>query len=101
METLRDKALNLLMECKTREDIDIVSQELRDRWNAISQKLARAAQAGLEVGDAVYWTSRKRFGAVLEGVVLGLMPKNVKVRTQDGVVWTVHPTLLRKGRKAS
>ena len=96
METLRDKAFNLLMECKTRADIEIVQQELRDRWNAISQKLARAAQAGLEVGDTVYWTSRKRFGEVMEGVVLGLMPKNVKVRAKDGVVWTVHPTLLRK-----
>jgi len=99
--TLRQEALVLLAKCKTHEEIKIVSEEVKHRWQEISLHSARQAQANFEVGDAVEWTSRRNGGAV-SGTIIALMPKNVKVRAEVvpgdrfPVTWTVHPTLLRK-----
>ena len=73
-------------------DSDEVSEAyeiLKDR----SRMLALRAKANFRSGDRVFFDSKKH-GRV-RGTVIKTMRKNVRMRAENGVTWTVGPTLLR------
>lgn len=84
-----------IRQINTREELNVVSSALRERWNSLGRLEARSAAAQFNMGDKVEWDSRKRFGSRMEGTIIGFGPKNVMVRTSQGD-WRVHPTFLRK-----
>jgi hypothetical protein len=84
-----------IRELKTREELKLVSVELRASWNALGRLDALRASAQFGRGDAVEWASSK-FGRLIRGTVVRFGPKNVVVRSEDGTQWRVHPSFLRK-----
>lgn len=72
------------------EDLTVISNLLRDRYSYLQTRTARA----FRMGDRVSWYSAKRGGMKLFGIVQKVNKKTIKVRTNEGVLWSVSPSLL-------
>ncbi len=96
MEKIVRMTEELLRELKSFEDVKLVYGMLRERQMQLSRAVAVHAQEAFRSGDRVEFNAKKRGGAVVRGVVTGILPKNIKVRADGGTVWTVFPTFLRK-----
>ena len=68
-------------------------QEVYDVLKHRSHSLAQQEKAAFSVGDEVYWMSKKQKGKRIDGKVMKVMKKNVKVRVGYSE-WTVHPSFL-------
>ena len=76
----------------TREDILKVGEMTKLRWKYLEsvEKLA------FSVGDMVEFEDR--YGETIQGTILKLLTKNIRLHTTEGATWTVSPGLLRKVR---
>lgn len=76
----------------SREQLADLSRMMKRRYNDIE----RIAKACFRVGDQVVFTDR--YGDTVEGKVIKINPKRVKVeQSREGrapITWTVSPTLL-------
>lgn len=73
-----------------RDELNQVSAALRAQYNHLSHMAALSFLAG----DSVYFIARR--GRRLDGTVMKVNRKTVTVRTTDGMVWKVGPSLLRR-----
>ena len=57
-------------------------------------QLAEVQKLRFGIGDRVQFQSRKR--GFVKGTVLRIMRKNVKVKQDNGPIWTVYPGFLQE-----
>lgn len=63
---------------------------LREAW----QNLESKAKYDFQAGDRVEF--RGRYGIMIKGIVTSLGKSRVKVKADNGMPWSVAPTLLKK-----
>lgn len=74
---------------KKREDVRAVIEAVRH-----AQRMMDHTQAmKFGYGDKVCFDSK--YGMRVNGIVIGVLPRNIKVRADGGTVWKVSPSLLR------
>ena len=79
----------LIREIKTGDELDRVAGLLKDRLASLSDE----CRANFGLGDKVEFTGK--FGLVLSGRVVKILPKNIKVQTFAGADFNVNPAMLR------
>lgn len=72
------------------DDLATVSRMVKDRWDTLQRRVATS----FRVGERVTFTARR--GIKVNGNVLAVNPKNIKVKTDQGTIWNVSSTLLSK-----
>jgi hypothetical protein len=76
-----------------------VLDHLRGRLKDLNDRNGRVAMAKLNTGDKVWWKSNKRGYDRVEGTVISLGRKYVKVKSRL-TTWTVSPTILTVNHEA-
>lgn len=71
------------------DELNKVIEAVKERRNTI----ARKQKVMLSVGDRVTFDGGRKHGQVT-GTLIKKNPKNVKVRSDKGVMWTVNPLFL-------
>lgn len=72
------------------EELNRVIEQVKLRRNMIAQ----VNKSAFRVGDKVEWNGK--YGGIDKGTIKSIGPKNVKVIAETGVLWTIHPNLLRQ-----
>lgn len=72
------------------QNLDELLRRIKMRRNVIGIQNTIA----FKCGDAVFFDARTK--GIIYGKFLTLLRKNAKVQSDDGIIWTVSPHLLRK-----
>lgn len=71
------------------EDLKSITQAVNLRWKSIQSQ----ARVKFRVGQDVVFTDRQ--GYTINGKIMKINPKNIKVKSASGVQWNVSPNLLK------
>ena len=75
----------------TREDLDAIYNAAK----LASDSLASIAGMSFKVGDDVYFDAKTR--GVIQGEIVKINRKSIKISANNGSQWKVHPEFVRKG----
>ncbi len=76
------------------DELDAVIDAVRRRRAKLIERAAERVTDTLRIGDTVVFDAKSR--GVIKGVVQKVNTKTVKVKAVNGVLWTVHATLLTR-----
>lgn len=82
------KAVNVILNINSKEDLKMISMALKTRWSEIEYEVG----SKLTIGKMVKFMTKR--GTTVQGRVTKVNMKTVKVVTDGNVVWTVSPSLL-------
>ena len=90
MVNATEEAINAVFKIDTVDELRRVSDAIHDRHDT----LVRQLKHNFHPGDRVKFTGKR--GRVIRGEVVKQLQKNVRVLADDGITWTVGPSLLTK-----
>jgi|TARA_R110000744_G_scaffold380090_3_gene499727 hypothetical protein len=68
-------------------------RQIGSMFNAQHKAKQQVAKNSFSIGQNVWFTSK--IGSRIEGVITKVMVKNIQMKTADGGLWRVTPTLLK------
>jgi len=89
--TLNPELAKLIRNAK-RGELNTIIELVKERQRSLAREEART----FEIGDKVTFDAKTR--GIVEGIVTKINRKNLKVKQTNGLklMWTVHPSLLKK-----
>jgi len=94
MATLVEQASDIMNQMSV-EEMRTFDQILVERINHHFKQIQRIAACSFMEGEKVWWESSK-YGRRIEGIIIKVCQKNIKVKATDGMKWTVSATFLNK-----
>jgi len=87
--TMTDELITAVSNLTNNDDINLVIEAVkiaRDKINSLTRLAFR-------VGESVTFTHKN---SVISGKIKKINPKNILVKAESGMVWTIGPSLLEK-----
>ena len=88
----RNQLINLVNKISTKAEATELFNHARNMIRTVRDAEANAVKRQIRVGDRVWFDAKTR--GIIHGVVVKIMPKNVKVKADSGMNWKVFPSLL-------
>lgn len=88
----QDQLLALVLKIETKAEAMPLYNHVRHLVRDLSSDEAAAKKRQFTVGDKVWFDAKTR--GIVRGTITKIMTKNVKVKADSGMSWTVFPTFL-------